>query len=512
MKNLLGAAIAAWMLCGTAVAVPQWNEGGPKIRGPKVYGATPGRTFLYSFPTTGSRDGLGFSVVRGALPPGVTLDKTTGVLSGRVAVAGDYAFTVKAANRLGSAEKDFTLKIGSGCLSLTPPLGWTSWNAYATQVDQELVAATAKALVDTGLAAYGYSFVNIDSCWQGARDKEGTLALQPNPKRFPDMKGLVDGIHALGLKAGIYSTPMVLAWGGSPSMMLPGGSYYPLDPKHFHKYFGGCGERGFEKEDAAQFAAWGFDWLKYDWPNTDPDHAAKMRAALDATGRDVVLQLCTECKPQFAADYAKSSSVARGSMDTHEKWEYMVDPRWNILRIPDQWLKFIRPGFWYDMDMLAVGPMCIDRKVKAPRPGEPMPAEMKNRFSSDEIELQFWWWAMLPSPIVLSCDLMHIDELTLSLATNDDLLAINQDYPATPVSYEKFENDTKRISTRRLSDGRLAIGFFNFVGDKPWSVTRNLGGLRAVRDARQQRDLGKLDKLEVTVPVHGCRVFLVDGE
>ena len=93
----------------------------------------------------------------------------------------------------------------------TPPMGWTSWNAFTTDVDQELVEATAKALVEKGLAAPGNTYVNVDSCWQGSRSAKGTLALQPNGK-FPDMAGMVRRIHALGLKAGIYSTPMVIAW------------------------------------------------------------------------------------------------------------------------------------------------------------------------------------------------------------------------------------------------------------------------------------------------------------
>ena len=504
MKKLLVLALAA---AAFGASGANWNEGAPRINGPRAFGATPNRDFRYAFPVCGSRDGLAFSVVRGKLPSGVTLDAQTGVLSGRTSETGECAVTVKAANRAGAATRDFTLVIGEKALSLTPPMGWTSWNAFADDIDRERLLATAKALVDRGLAAYGYQFVNIDSGWQGERNGKGTVALQPNEK-FPDMGGIVKDIHALGLKAGIYSTPMVVAWGTTTQRRYRGGSDYPLDKLYFHPHFGGCGKTGRETCDARQFADWGFDWLKYDWPDTDVEHARRMRAALDATDRDIVLQLCTDCAAKDADGFARWSQQARGNLDTADDWDELF--KHNCFNGVDPWLGTIRPGFWYDTDMLAVGLMRLFRKAPSPRPGEPLPAEYANRLTHDEQACHFAWWAIIPSPLFLSCDIAQMDDFTFDLVTNEDLLAINQDYPATPAAYEDFESGAKRIWIRRLSDGRTALGFFNLKGGA-WRLVRPLGGRFAVRDVLGRQDLGERSELSVAVPAHGCRVYLLQG-
>lgn len=147
---------------------PKWNAGAPHFNGPKVFGATPGRFFHFTFPVRGSREGLRFSVEKGALPEGVSLDAARGLLSGR-AKKGEWAFTVKAANAEGSATRDFTLVVGEGKLMLTPQLGWDSWNAYANDITDEVIRKEARAMIETGLAARGYATVNIDAGWQGDR-------------------------------------------------------------------------------------------------------------------------------------------------------------------------------------------------------------------------------------------------------------------------------------------------------------------------------------------------------
>ena len=139
-------AIAATAAVVAVSGLAAWNEGAPKINGPRVYGATPARDFMYAFPTTGDRNGLAFSVVEGKLPAGVSLDAKLGVLTGRVNSPGSYSFTVRADNGIGVSDRPFTLVIGANARALTPPMGWTSWSAYSTDIDQELIAATAKAI------------------------------------------------------------------------------------------------------------------------------------------------------------------------------------------------------------------------------------------------------------------------------------------------------------------------------------------------------------------------------
>lgn len=500
-------AITVFAAAATLGGMAAWNEGAPKINGPKVYGATPDRDFLYAFPTTGDQHGLEFLVPDGELPPGVTLDVRRGVLSGRVKTPGSYSFTVRADNGLGVSDKPFTLVIGANALALTPPMGWTSWSAYSTDIDQELIAATAKAIKQKGLAAYGYAYVNIDSGWQGRRDKKGSKALQPN-EFFPDMCGLVKYIHALGLKAGIYSTPMVLAWGSSDERLLLGSTGYPLDPAFPHKQFGGCGMRSMEKYDSAQFAEWGFDWLKWDWNNTETYHCRTMREALDFTSRDIILQVCTDCQYTNALEYAKWVQLARGSIDTFDEWARLRD---RIEKRVDNWLQYIRPGFWYDLDMLAVGDMRILRKeseVRSPRPGETPDPRLRNRLTPDELAYHFCWRAIIPTPLFLSCDIFNMDAFTYNLVTNEDLLEINQDYPAQPASFEDFDGGTRRLWTRRLSDGRMVLGFFN-IADSEWQVIHALHGAAEVRDVLPGSDLGRMSSLSFALRPHSCRVFLL---
>jgi alpha-galactosidase len=159
-------------------------------------------------------------------------------------------------------------------LARTPPMGWSSWNKFAENVDDQTVRAMADALVATGLRDAGYVYVNIDDGWQGTRGPDGTL--RPNAK-FPNMKALADYIHARGLKLGIYSAP---------------------GPKTCAGY---TGSYGHVQQDAKTFAAWGVDYLKYDlcsgeWFYDDADKVRRayyeMGAALRATRRPIVYSLC----------------------------------------------------------------------------------------------------------------------------------------------------------------------------------------------------------------------------
>lgn len=485
----------------------KWSDGAPRFMPPHVFGATPGRDFRHSFPLCGSRSGLAFLVVSGTLPEGVELDPVKGILSGRSAHPGEYPFVIRATNEYGRADMSFTLVLGKNARALTPPMGWTSWNAFTQDIDSSRIAASARALVARGLAAHGYAYVNIDSCWQGERDASDTVALQPNRSQFPDMKALVDEIHALGLKAGIYSTPQVVAWGSTDRRLRMGGTGYPIDPRYPNFHFGGCGKKGFEEPDAAQFDRWGFDWLKYDWNLTDVEHARRMRTALDKTGRDIVLQLCTECRPEDAEAFAEQASLVRGNIDALDYWPHLATRTNAVFKGADRWLKHIRPGFWYDLDMLALGVMRIGRDEQAVAAGERSDSKFLNRLTRAEQESHFAWWAILPAPLFLSCDLNHLDDFTLELVMNEDLIAINQDYPAKPAEFLDADSGRHRLWKRQLSDGRIVLGFFNLEGPA-WNVKYPLGDTRFVRDVLVRSDVGATAEICVAVPEHGCKIYL----
>src|SRR5580692_2836271 len=172
----------------------------PRINGPGIFGVRPGSPFLYTIPATGDRP---MAFAADGLPVGLKVDGETGRITGVVDAAGEYPVVLRAKNSRGEDAKKFRIVVGDK-IALTPPMGWNSWNCWARAVDQDKVLRSARAMVSSGLADHGWTYINIDDTWQGARG--GPFhAIQPNEK-FPDMKALCDQIHALGLKAGIYST------------------------------------------------------------------------------------------------------------------------------------------------------------------------------------------------------------------------------------------------------------------------------------------------------------------
>jgi len=257
----------------------------PHINGPTIYGCRPKHPFLYRIPCTGQRP-MRFTARH--LPAGLTLDGETGIITGSSpGNPGEYAVTLEARNAQGVSKRKLRLRVGD-TLALTPPMGWNHWYTHYSHISDQLFRAAADAMVSSGMADFGYQYVNIDDCWmtradsnlaelQGpARDAAG--AIVPN-KNFPDMKALTRYIHDQGLKAGIYTSP------GPQTCARYEGSY-----QH-------------EEIDARKFAEWGFDFLKYDWcsygkivpkPSLDDRKApyAKMGGILKSLDRDVVFNLC----------------------------------------------------------------------------------------------------------------------------------------------------------------------------------------------------------------------------
>lgn len=479
--------------------VKPFDQGAPHINGPEIYGASPGRDFLYSIPVRGVRP-LKFSW-NGNIPEGLNLDPKTGFISGQAATEGKYQVTLVVENALGTSEKPFEIVIAPAQLCLTPLLGWTSWNAFSHVVSEQKVRKTAELLVKTGLAARGYSYINIDSVWQGQRIKNFE-PIPPN-ENFPDMAGLVDYIHGLGLKAGIYSTPMVHAWGQYPNnITLPGETGYPLNPEYFHGYFGGCGKEHYEQLDADQWAEWKFDYLKYDWPVCDPYHTEIMAKALRNTDRDFIFSLTTGCDIRYIETYKKYVNMCRANRDTSDTWEHILANAFP----PEDWSKKVVPGTWYDMDMLALGVMTIASGAKA----EPAP----NRLSKNEMITHMSLWALFPSPLQISCDLEKLDAFTMSLLANEELLDINQDkLGCHAICVAKNRSDDGNLETniyqRELADGSFAAAFVN-IGNEPTEITLERTGRRFedVRDIWALKDLDSVkNRIVLGVPPHGTRII-----
>jgi alpha-galactosidase len=388
----------------------------PRINGPSVYGERPGSPFLYTIPATGDRPMI---FTAEGLPPGLKLDRNTGQITGSVAVAGNYNVIFSAENALGRASRNFKIAIGAQ-IALTPPMGWNSWNSWAGQVNQDKVLQSARMLVSSGLADHGWTYVNIDDTWQGERTGPNH-ALLANDK-FPDLNGLCHDIHQMGLKAGIYSTPWMTSYAS-----FPGGS--SDDPTgawdkavqgngNYHK----VGMYHFVTADANQLAAWGFDYLKYDW-DIDKANAKEMSDALCASGRDIVFSLSNSApfndpRRGGADDWASLANAWRTTGDIGDLWGRAPDYHHGIAEIgfaQDQWAPYNGPGHWNDEDMLVVGYVSVGAAIHP------------SRLTPDEQYTHISLWCLLSAPLLIGCEMDKMDAFTLNLLTNDEVLAVDQD-------------------------------------------------------------------------------------
>jgi len=482
----------------------------PRVNGPGVLGVRPGSPFLYTIPATGQRP-ITFAVDE--LPAGLRVDAVTGRITGSLPKAGEYTVTLRAKNALGEAQKTFHIVVGDR-IALTPPMGWSSWNCWGDAVSQDLVLSSARAMATKGLREHGWTYINIDDGWQGPRGGEFN-AIQPN-KKFPAMKALVDEIHALGLKFGIYSSP----WRGTYAGYIGGSSdnadgtspwvvsgdvdeFYHLnkDPKAKDAkptwVNWSFGQHSFAAQDARQWAAWGVDYLKYDWFPNDVPHVQEMTEALRATGRDIVYSLSNTGLFDSAADYQRLAQVWRTTGDIVDAWDSVSRNGFS----QDRWAAYTGPGHWSDPDMLVLGRVGWGPNLHA------------TRLTPDEQYSHMSLWCLLSAPLLLGCDLAQIDDFTLGLLTNDEVLAINQDSLGRQAT--QFSNiDGKVIYAKTLEDGSYAVGLFNRGEAEtsitlkwgPWGnlPTAHVGTTFQVRDLWRQQDLGEFkDSYETKVDPHG---------
>ena len=448
----------------------------PRIHSARTFGVRPGAPFLYTVAATGERP---MTFAADNLPAGLTLDPNTGRITGSLKDRGAYRTTLRARNARGEAVRDLAITCGS-LIALTPPMGWNSWNCFGCDVTQANVMAAADAMVNSGLINHGWTYINIDDCWEAGRDAQGRIETN---RKFPDMKALADYVHSKGLKIGIYSSP---------------------GPKTCAGY---TGSYEHELADAQRWAEWGFDYIKYDWCSyggvapRNPDRAALrkpyqvMREALDQVPRDIVFSLC---------------QYGMGNV-----WEWGAEVGGNCWRttgdITDSWSSmsnlgfgeaghepFVGPGHWNDPDMLVVGQVGWSANL---RPTRLTPSEQYTHISL---------WCLLSSPLLIGCDMTKLDEFTLGLLTNDEVLEVNQD-PLGRQAARISKQGKLEVWAKDLADGTKAVGLFNrgegeaqVVVDWP---ALGLTGKQGVRDLWRQQDQGTAqDQYKATVPRHGVKL------
>ncbi|MDB6116036.1 MAG: Alpha-galactosidase [Lacunisphaera sp.] len=463
----------------------------PRLNSPRAFGVRPGHPFLFTMAVTGERP---MQFAAEGLPAGLALDAATGRISGAVATPGTYLATLRATNVRGTAAQKLRIEVGER-IALTPALGWNSWNCWAGAVDQDKILRSAHALAASGLIDHGWSYLNIDDTWQGARDP-ATHALQPNQK-FPDLKGLADAVHGLGLKLGIYSTPWITSYatyaGGSADN--PAGDWTrPAGPKQPNRKVKpwALGAYSFASADARQWAAWGIDYLKYDWNPNEPPETAEMLSALRTSGRDIIYSLSNAAPHEHIGELSHLANSWRTTGDIRDTWGSMQ----RIGFSQEKWRPFSGPGHWNDPDMLVVGYVGWGPKLHV------------THLTPSEQYTHLTLWSLLAAPLLIGCDLERLDDFTLNLLANDEVLEVDQD-PRGEQATQVLSQGRRQVWTRTLEDGSCALGLFN-LGHGPDTVTitwaqLGLKGPQRARDLWRQQDLGvKDDSFSVEVPRHGA--------
>jgi alpha-galactosidase len=447
----------------------------PKINGADVFGVRPGHPVLFLIPATGLKP---LTYTAKGLPVGLKLNAKTGIITGTINNKGAYPMVFTVTNRKGSATKKFTLSIGDK-IGLTPALGWNSWNAWGLSVNDEKVRTSAREMSER-LASHGWSYINIDDGWE-AENRSADGKIVANDK-FPNMKGLTGYVHSLGLRMGIYSSPGPRTCGG---------------------YLGSWQH---EDDDALTYGEWGIDYLKYDWcsygelaPHPDLDAMKKpyqvMRKSLDKADRDILFSYC-----QYGmGDVWKWGAEAGGNSwrttgDINDSWNSMSNIGFN----QDKAAPYAGPGHFNDPDMLVVGKVGWG------------PSLHNTHLTFDEQYTHISLWSLLSSPLLIGCDMGHLDRFTLSLLTNDDVIAINQD--ALGKSARQYiKKDGYQVWVKQLKDGGKAIGLFN-TSDKYQTLSLSksdpaLKGYTKFKDAWRQQSLTAVSG---SVAPHGVLLVRVE--
>lgn len=462
------------------LAVPQPFEGTPRITVPASCGFSAGKPVLWRISVLGQRP---VRISAAGLPEGLSLSEN--IITGS-AKHGRYKVVLTADNALGKDTKAIMLEIGKDKLQRTPLLGFTTWNAFGSDVTDADVRSTADSLIESGIAEYGYQYVNIDSGWQG--EYRGDI-IAPNAK-FPDMKALCSRLHSLGLKCGIYSTPMLTAWGCPKEFTSIPGCTRGCPDERFSLTNGGIGKEHLEKQNARQWNDWGFDYLKYDFAPTLPVNAAPMKKALDAQERDFTFCCTTSCPSDYAHWWSKNVNSWRCNGDTIDNWKNTSERLYTC----DPWASHVKPSHFYDLDMLSLGGMAWNGG--------------KTRFTPDEALFTATLHMYFPSPVQISSPISRLGDLEKKLLCNEEILAINQDtlcdFPRIVMDYRTPEKHF-RLYQRDLSDGRIVYALFN-LSDHYDSVTLPLRGKYAFRDPWLKKDLGENNELFIDAEAHSARV------
>ncbi|MFJ5599036.1 glycoside hydrolase family 27 protein [Micromonospora parva] len=373
----------------------------------------------------------------------------------------------------------------------TPPMGWNSWNSFGCNINEALIRQTADAIVSSGMRDLGYNYVVVDDCWFNPnRDSSGNI--QGDPGRFPSgMKALGDYLHARNLKFGLYQVPVDKTCA-----------------QYFGSYPGATGSRGHEVQDARQFAAWGVDFLKYDWCspegsiNDQVATFAKMRDALAATGRPIVYSInpnSIHAKTGPQRNWGDVANMWRTTEDITNAWDtgqtngYPMGIQ-NIINVTVPLASYGRPGGFNDPDMMEVG---------------------RGGMNDTEMRSHFAMWAIMASPLIAGNDVRNMNAATQTILKNANLIAINQDSLGLQGTQVSFDG-TRRVLAKRLANGDVAVALFNQGGSTTTISTTaaaigKSGSSFTLVDAWTGGTSSSSGTISASVPAHGTVVYRVSG-
>ncbi len=373
----------------------------------------------------------------------------------------------------------------------TPPMGWNTWNTFGCNINETLIHQMADSIVSTGLRDLGYKYVVVDDCWFNPnRDGQGNL--QGDSQRFPSgMKALGDYLHARGLRFGIYQVPLDKTCA-----------------QYFNSYPGATGSLNHEYQDARQFAAWGVDYLKYDWCSPTGSISEQvsrfsiMRDALASTGRPIVYSINSNSVHSKTGPQRNWSDVAnlwRTTEDIQRAWDtgqtngYPMGIQ-NIVNVTVPLAGYAGPGGFNDPDMLEVG---------------------NGVLTDTEMRSHFALWSVMASPLIMGNDVRSASSATMTILKNANLIAINQDSLARQ-AVQVSNDGTRRVLAKPLANGDVAVALFNQGGSTTTISTTAAavgkgGSSFTLRDAWTNGTSTSTGTISASVPAHGTVVYRVSG-
>jgi alpha-galactosidase len=356
-------------------------------------------------------------------------------------------------------------------LARTPQLGWNDWNSFGCNVSDSLIRQTADAMVNSGMAAAGYKYVNIDDCWsEMSRDGSGNLV--PDHNKFPNgIKAVADYVHGKGLKLGIYSSAGLTTCAGYPASL------------------------GNEQRDANTWASWGIDYLKYDNCGqtngiSGPNRYAAMRDALSRSGRAILFAICNWGQDDVKSWGASTGNSWRTTWDIAGNWNSVT----GILDAQPNYASVSKPGAWNDPDMLEVG----------------------NGLSDTEAQAHFSLWALLNAPLIAGNDIRTMSAATRSILTNTEVIGVDQDWGGRQGN-RIVDNGDSEVWTKPMANGSVAVVLLNRGGGTA-TISTSASQIGAgsystysVRDLWAHSTFSTGGSISASVPAHGAVMYVVSG-